>query len=32
LKEQDEFKVLRFLALMDQTAGSDEWVEALLQK
>ena len=30
LRARDEFKVLRFLALMDQAAGSDEWVEALL--
>lgn len=30
LRAQDEFKVLRFLAMMDQAVGSDEWVEALL--
>ena len=30
LSSQDDFKVRRFLMLMEQGAGSDEWVEALL--
>ena len=30
LSMQDEFKVRRFLTLMEQAAGKDEWVEALL--
>ncbi len=30
LSAKDDFKVRRFLALMEQAAGSDAWVEALL--
>jgi BioD-like phosphotransacetylase family protein len=30
LSARDEFKVRQFLALTEQAAGSDEWVEALL--